>query len=147
MIAVAFVSVSRIQAQNLKPEQVEKMLDTKHFSFEPLTMIPQSGGTKQLTHGFSLKISGDSLNCYLPYFGQAYSASIGTNDAGFNFTSNQFDYSVVPKKKDSYQITIKVNNKTSNPIFNITVYNNGTAYVQANSNDKQTISYNGYLKQ
>lgn len=145
MIA-AMLCVASVKAQNLTSTQVKQKLDEKHFSFQPLTMIPQEGSTKHLTPGFSLKISGDSLNCYLPYFGQAYSAPIGTNDAGYNFTSTQFDYAVVSRKKELYQVKIKVKDKTSNPEFDITVYNNGTAYMQANSSNKQSITYNGYIK-
>lgn len=70
MIA-AIICVTSLKAQKLTSTEVKQMLNAKHFSFEPITMIPQAGATKQLTSEFFLKVSGDSLISYLPYFGRA----------------------------------------------------------------------------
>jgi len=102
---------------------------------------------KQLTPGYSLKVSGDSLVANLPYFGRAYSAPMNPADAGINFTSTNFDYKVAERKKGGYDISIRSKDKTYNADFALTVYDNGSAYLQVTSTDKQPISFNGYLKE
>jgi len=82
----------------------------------------------------------------LPYFGRAYTAPINPEDAGYDFTSTNFTYSVVPKKKGSYQITINTKDKINTVTFALTVFNNGKADLQVTSINREAISYSGYLK-
>jgi hypothetical protein len=109
-------------------------------------MNPQRGRQRYLTSEYFLRVAGDSLISALPYFGRAYTAPINPEDAGYNFTSTDFKYAVVPKKKGSYQVTINTKDKTNAVTFLLMVYNNGNAYLQITSVNKQAISFSGYLK-
>src|SRR5213075_2880222 len=109
----------------------------KHFEFEAETVKPAIGGIKQLTPGYTLKLSHDSLVSYLPYFGKAYSAPINPSDVGFDFTSSNLDYKASATKKGGYQVSIKSKDRIYNADFLLTVYDNGTAYLQVSSADRQ----------
>jgi len=122
------------------------LLDNKQFTFQPTNMLPLRGTLKQLDPVYFLKLRGDSLISYLPYFGRAYSAPLNPEDAGYNFTSTKFSYAVKAGKKNSYEITIATKDKTNNINIILTAYDNGSADLRVNSTDKQPISYNGYIR-
>lgn len=82
----------------------------------------------------------------MPYSGRAYTAPINPDDAGYDFTSSKSDYKIEPKKKGSYQISIKTKDNNTPVEFMLTVYSNKKAYLQVNSTNKQVISYSGYVK-
>jgi hypothetical protein len=48
----------------------------------------------------------DTINAYLPFYGKAYSIPYGSNEGGIKFTSTDFNYTLTPKKKGSWDITI-----------------------------------------
>jgi len=148
-ILAAFITAAfsqAVRAQNLTATQVQNLMNTKDYMFEAQTVTPERGGIKQLTPGYSLKVSGDSLVAYLPYFGRAYSAPLNPADAGIQFTSTNFDYKVAERTKGGYDVSIRSKDKTYNADFALTVYDNGSAYLQVTSTDKQLISFNGYIK-
>ncbi|MFT4153448.1 DUF4251 domain-containing protein [Parafilimonas sp.] len=126
---------------------VKSLLDSKRYSFIPQTMSPARGTMRPLTGGFSLDVKGDSLAVYLPYTGRAYSAPIDPSDAGYNFTSTNYDYAIKKGKKNRYEISMKIKDRFSGTEFYLTVFDNKSASLQASSNDKQSISYNGYIQQ
>ena len=118
----------------------------KRYSFVPQSMMPMKGKTRQINGGFSLDVKGDSLVVYLPYIGESYTAPIGSSEPGYNFTSTSYDYTVKEGKKNRYEVSIKVKDKFSGTEFNLTVFDNNSASLQATSNNKQGISYNGYIE-
>jgi len=145
LLFIMFSSVI-IHAQD-STRTMRTILDGKRYSFEPTSMTPMRGATRQINGGFSLDVKGDTLIVYLPYIGRAYSAPYGSSDAGYDFTSTSYEYTIKEGKKKSYEITIKVKDKPASTTFYITTYDNGSALVRANSSDKQDIAYNGYIKE
>jgi len=144
--AFAALFLNTVSAQNLTTAQVQNLVNSKHYVFEAQTVTPQRGGMRQLTPGYSLKIAGDSLISYLPYFGRAYTAPINPSDAGYDFVSTNIGYTITPKKKGSYQISIHTKDKVNATNFLLTVYNDGNAFLQVTSNDRQPIAFRGYIK-
>jgi hypothetical protein len=149
LIIAAFATLifNNTKAQNLTEKQVDSLVNSKHYTFKAERVNPQRGRQRYLTTEYFLRVAGDSLISALPYFGRAYTAPINPEDAGYNFTSTDFNYAVVPKKKGSYQVTINTKDKINAVTFVLTVYNNGNAYLQITSVNKQPISFNGYLKE
>lgn len=142
ILSITFLSYNYAKAQD---SSIKNSIQNKQFIFRPNNMIPASGRLRVLDYGYSLQVKNDSLIVNLPYFGKAYTAPINATDVGYNFTSTDFSYSISPLKKDSYNITIKTNDRVYNPTFAFTVFNNGNANLLVNSSDKQQISYNGSL--
>ena len=149
LIFAAFATLFslNVNAQKLTAKQVDSLINNKHFTFKADRMTPQRGGQRFLTSEYFLRVNSDSLISALPYFGRAYTAPVNPEDAGYNFTSTNFTYSVVPKKKGSYEVTINTKDKINTITFVLTVYNNGNAYLQVTNVNRQPISFSGYLKE
>jgi uncharacterized protein DUF4251 len=152
MIRTLFIAVlatlflNNLSAQKLTTAQVENLINTKHYSFVATTVNPLRGTQKFLTQNYFLKVANDSLVSQLPYFGVAYTAPVDPSDAGYDFTSTSFDYTVTPKKKGGYEVAIHTKDKMNTTDFALTIYSNGKAVLRASSTQKQPISYNGYIK-
>jgi len=129
-------------AQDSTKQTFKSIIDAKHYVFTPTSMTAKRG-TKQLNYSYLFQISGDTLKVYLPYAGRAYSAPIGSSDDTFDFTTTDFTYNVKAGKKKSYVISVQTKNQRSNTSFTLTVYDNGAAYLNANNNDRDPVSYNG----
>jgi len=91
-------------------------------------------------------VKPDTLVSYLPYYGRSFSAPVNTTDAALQFTSLNYDYSVKNKKKNRWDITIKPKDISRIRDLNLTVFDNGRASLRVNSNDRESITFDGYLK-
>src|SRR5688572_2849335 len=90
-LLIVFV-VTTAHAQD-KSSAIKSMLDNKRFVFKAQSASPTSMAVRQLTgDNYNLLISEDSLVSFLPYFGRAYTAPSPGANAGYNFTSKDFDY-------------------------------------------------------
>ncbi|MEP6467961.1 MAG: DUF4251 domain-containing protein [Parafilimonas sp.] len=147
LLALCFSGfAARTQAQD-SAKTIKAVLDAKQYTFVPLNITTGSGRLRQLTPDYFFKINGDTLKTYLPYFGRAYTAPINPSDAGFNFTTTDFIYTTSKGKRNSYIINVKTKDKVYNTEFTLTIYDNGNAYLRANSSNKQPVSYTGNVKE
>jgi len=131
-------------AQN-KESDIKKSVESKSFIFHAQTALPLSGSTRQLTSDYDLKVSENSITSYLPFFGRAYSVNYGSTNGGFEFTSTKFDYSSEPRKKGGWEISIKPKDVQDFKEFFLTLSSDGYGTLQAISNNRQAISFNGYI--
>lgn len=137
-----FITAARAQITNAKA-----LIDSQNFIFRAQSVTPQMGNLRQLNADYyTLRITKDAITSDLPYFGRAYSAPIDPTQGGLQFTSKQFDYNV-QDKKNKWEITIKTKDVNDASQMLLTIYDNGTAYLQVNSTNRQPISYNGVIEE
>lgn len=130
-----------------KNEKVAKQVEDQNYTFEAATMFPARGTMKSLTGGYSLKVSKDTVEAYLPFFGRAYRAPMSPDDSGIKFTSTKFEYSVEPAKKDGWNVTIKTKDVANEYVLNLYISSSGRSNLQVTSTDKEGISFSGNLKE
>lgn len=143
-LVVPVLLLATAQAQTNNPKA---LIDGQNFIFRAQSVTPQTGNLRQLNSDYyTLRITKDNVTSDLPYFGRAYSAPIDPTQGGMQFTSKQFDYNVAAKKR-KWEITIKTKDINDATQMFLTVYDNGTAYLQVNSTNRQPISYNGVIEE
>jgi hypothetical protein len=105
-------------------------------------------GTIQLTGAqYQVKITKDSVDAYLPYYGRAYTATMNPDDAGIKFKAKEFDYKAEKKKKGNWSVNIRPKNVKDSPTLNLSISENGYATLMVNSNNRQPISFYGYISE
>ncbi|WP_374949109.1 DUF4251 domain-containing protein [Mucilaginibacter sp.] len=161
LLKIAFVLIIALQIYNPASAQTKKQireaakvadvkgqLDTRNFTFQAQYMSPLGGGQRYLNTDYDVRVTKDSVIAFLPYFGVAYSGAGYNNneDNGIKFTSTKFDYQVEKKKNGISYIVIKPKDarSTNQLIFNISP--NGATNLAVISNNRQRISFDGYLK-
>ncbi len=131
-----------------KAEQIEKtkaLIESNAWQFDANTMLPTAGKSRTLSTNYNIKVEGEQLSSYLPYFGRAYRAEYGSTDSPLIFESGISDYTVEDGKKDSKVIKFKVSNKNDRLNYTLTVSENGSSTLFINSTDRQPISFHGEL--
>lgn len=138
--------VSSVSAFSQDEKEVKNMVASKQFVFVAQFAMPMSGKMVTLTSEYDLTISGDSAIAYLPYYGVAYSAPINPDQSGIKFASAQSNFSSSAAKKDGWDISLTPKDISTNPKLDLHVSSTGRATLQVMSNDRQEISFQGYIK-
>lgn len=138
---------SKKEKDSVKAQMTKSQVEAKSFVFQAQSASPMRGGRRNLTPGYTLLISNDTLVSDLPYFGRAYSAGYGTSDGGIKFTSTKFESTVKNRKKEGWEINVKPSDISNIEVLIITVHESGSASLQVKTRDRQPISFDGYIEE
>jgi hypothetical protein len=143
LIVLLVISFGMLQAQD--KAQIKSLIEAKRFVFKVQTVLPTSGSMRQTTGEYDVKLYGDSLISYLPYFGRAYTAPMPGESGGFNFTSTKFGYSIKEKKKGGWEIFLRPNDVRDVREYYLSISEKGYATLRVTSTNRQPISYSGVI--
>ncbi len=138
----------RVQAQSTdssKTATLQQMIESHNYAFKAQTAMPMAGRMIQLTSDYDLQVYPDKIIASLPYYGRAYSAPIDPSQGGIMFTSKDFNYTAAKKKKDRWEIAIRTKDQSTEQLMQLSIFSNGSASLQVNSTNRQSISFNGYV--
>lgn len=96
---------------------------------------------------YDLTIKKDSIVAYLPYYGRAYTSTMNPDDSGIKFKSKNFSYSNTKRKKGGWIISILTKDVKDNQRMTLNVSENGYATLNVTSNNRQPISFYGYISE
>lgn len=135
----------KIQADPpLDSTALKNMIDSQNFVFIARYVNPWNGRKRDLTTGYELSVSKDSLISYLPFFGRGYTAPISPSDVDFDFISTKFTYTVTPARR-GWNISIKTQDQTYLRELYFRIFDNANASLNVTSMDRSAISYDGYI--
>jgi hypothetical protein len=98
--------------------------------------------------GYFVKMDGDSITAYLPYFGERQMGGGYGSDAGIKFDGTARDIEITKdESKNSYEITFGSNDSTESYLFTIDVLNNLNTTVHVRSSHRNWIRYQGKAKE
>ena len=141
----SFCQDSKEEKRAKEEAVIKNLIDSQNFVFKAQTALPMGARSRQLTSDYDLVITKETVISYLPYFGRAYSSTPGA-PGGLEFTSKDFDYTIKENKKDNgWDIVIKPKDTQQARELFLTAFKNGSANLQVSSNDKQNISFTGYI--
>jgi hypothetical protein len=145
LLLAGTLGFSTVKAQETNEAVLKNLLTLKTFVFKAQSAWPLQGTVVQLTPGFDMKVMGDSINTYLPYFGRAYQAGYN-NGGGISFTSSKFEYHLKEKSKSGWELVIKPTDVRDINQLIYSVSTNGYATLQVTSNSRQAISFYGVIE-
>lgn len=106
------------------------------------------GGSQRflnLDYGYTVTLKNKNLIVDLPYFGRLFTPNFDQSKNNFNFTSKDITISKSQNKKGNWEYKIVTNDQPVKITINLDIYPNGKSYVNVNANDRQSISYDGYV--
>lgn len=112
-----------------------------------MNSLPNSNSARMLDldYGYTIVIKEKQLEVNLPYFGRLFNPSYDTTKNSYNFTSKDFTLNKVQNKKGNWVYTITPKDVNNVRIIYLEIFKNGNTYVSIDSNDRQAISYDGYI--
>ncbi len=135
---------SKKEKKEQKKEAVKKLIESENYKIDVNTAMPMHGRSIPLTSSYSLEIRNDSVISYLPYYGRAYSIPYGGGD-GLNFKAVLKEYSMEMDKKGNAVIEFIARNPEDRYEYRVKVFPNGSASIDVNMQNRQSISFQGEL--
>ncbi|WP_042722565.1 DUF4251 domain-containing protein [Flavobacterium sp. B17] len=147
---------------NMDPQAVTALINSQDFSFHAqranptnydvinvMTSMPNAPATRILDlsgSNYSVDVRPDKLEVVLPYFGRVFNPSYGDNSQNsYRFTSKDFTVNKSQNKKGTWIVRIKLNDTNRADEIIMEVTKSGRAFTSIRSNDRQPISYDGYI--
>lgn len=162
-----FISCSSSKTNTTAEEiaALEIIIKNKNFEIESNWAYPQNSRATQqvlnsglLQPGSSssavnlignsnfLRISGDSIKSYLPYYGERQmQVNYGGGDSAIQFDGLLEDYSVIKNKNNSYTISFQAKSKSEGFNCNIIIFPNLQSTIIFNGTSRSPISYTGIV--
>jgi hypothetical protein len=139
---------SKTQKKQNNYVKVLAVIESGKFEFVARKANPQGGRQIDLTTNPNyLRVRGNSGEAAMPYFGRAFSGGYGTS-GGIEFNGEFKEYNT-EKNDAKFKVVIVFNIKGENDTYKgtLTVTGVENASLSISSNNKQVISYYGYIKQ
>jgi hypothetical protein len=145
LLLVVSYSNGQKPENELSPD-VASMIQSHNFEFVAESANPMRGRSIFLSPGYTLNVKTDSLISFLPYYGRAYQATLDPASAGIKFTSTDFEYREKPRKKRGWDIQLKPKDVQNSPQLYLSISANGQASLRVTLIDRQSISFQGYIR-
>lgn len=152
--------ISCTSQTNIDPKITEEITASNQFTFMArranptnfdviniMNALPNNNSARMLDldYGYTIVIKEKELEVNLPYFGRLFNPSYDTSKNSYNFTSKDFTLNKIQNKKGNWVYTITPKDVSNIRVIYLEVFKNGKAYVSIDSNDRQAISYDGYV--
>jgi len=129
-----------------KALRIKEKIESFNFTFQANTVYPIRFKPIHLTTYYALKVSKDTVQAFLPYFGRAYSALLDPSDSGIEFLTTDFEYKVMEgNRSGNWSVVIKTNVKGRSLSLSLDAWENGKAQLIVNESDRQSISFDGII--
>ena len=131
--------------RQMTAQKIKDSLDNRTFKIDLNYVIPQRMRAHSLEYGYSIEVKGDSVDAFIPFFGEAYLVGIGTQDEGLKFKGLMSGYEVLPVKKNLYRVNILARKPLDEILYQIEVFENGVATLYVRSLNREDIRFNGEM--
>lgn len=163
IIAAGFflIAVNSCTTQtNIAPAKVTSLLQGSEFTFmaqranptnydviNVMNSLPTSSASQMLNldYGYIMEIKKNQVKLVLPYFGRMFNPGYDTTKNSFRVTSKDFSIDEKSGKRGSFVYTILPKDQQNIRKIILEVYKNGKSYLSIDANDRQPISYDGYI--
>lgn len=123
---------------------VAAAIASQHFKVSVDHMYPSRGVPRTLNYEYDLRVSGDTVRSFLPYFGRAYSIPYGGGRA-LIFTATLTSYKVEREKRDMTRVSMKITTSEDTYDYDLEVFDNGNTTIDITSTQREPISFNGEM--
>ena len=146
-IGVSCSTTQSIAEKRAKAEEISKKITDFKFLFKANYAYPLGYKSIYLSPYYDVKVSKDTIQAYLPYFGRAYVAPIHSDDSGIKFTSTKFEYKIT-NGKSSGNWFVEIKTQDTNRDFSLffDIWENGSARLEVTNPNRQPISFQGYIE-
>jgi hypothetical protein len=151
--AISLIGFTACGAQKTAAEKeaqaaaIRNAIEAFEFRFDATRALPTSFRTVNLTPAFNVRVSPDTVQVYLPFYGRAFRAPINPSEGPYDFTSTDFDYTVSSGRRAGNRLVqIVFNDLNRSVIFNFDIWENGSASLNIRDIDRQSISFQGNIE-
>lgn len=149
-IGLLFSGCGASQSATEKAQQAQflsEQIKSFNFEFVATYAYPQNFRPINLSSPYDVKVSPDTVQAYLPYYGRAFSAPMDPSEGGIKFTSTDFKYEIEKGRKAGNWIIKIITADTNRPFeLNFNLWDNGIGSLNVQDRDRQSISFQGSVE-
>lgn len=147
-ITLFFVNCKTSESVSHEEEiaEITNKIDSANYIFHPQTALPMRGRAVDLNYDFSLKVTPDTINSYLPYFGRAFTAPVSSTEGGITFVSTDFDYKISDEKKGTWDVVIETKDTPQRYKLFLKIGNTGYTTLTVQENNREPITFYGKIE-
>ena len=129
-------------------KKLQEQVETQNYRFVANYAIPRGNfQPRYLTSEYDLKISKDTVEAFLPYYGVAYEAPVDLTGGGIKFTSKDFDYVLNHgKRPGNWIVNIRIKDQRREIILTLNIWENGDADLNVMNTSRQSIFFRGKIE-
>lgn len=129
----------------VKAAAIRTQIDNRDFTINATRITPNRMSPETLVHPYNLRIKGDSVFSYLPYFGRSYAPVVGTPE-GLIFDARITDFKIKEGRRGSTDISFSTRTFEDYYNFRISVFPNGNSSIDVYPGQKEAVSFDGEFR-
>lgn len=124
---------------------IDNAVRTKSFTIDITRIFPVAFPSRETLNEYQITFDGDKVTCRLPYIGGSRTAAFGNDDISIVLEKQKVLYTDDFSDADEgeYRFLFKANSGRDAWKFTIQIYDNGSAFIGCDSNNKDNIRYSG----
>ena len=127
--------------------EVSRRVNDFDFTFKATYAYPTGFKSIYLSPSYDVKVSPDTVQAYLPYYGRTYVAPMNPNEGGIKFTSTDFEYRVIPgKRKGNWQVNVRTRDTGREIFLYFDIWENGSTRLSVTDTNRQPIAFQGDIE-
>jgi hypothetical protein len=131
----------RLIRQEREAQMLIQGIESGHYRINIDRMIPLRGQSKHVD-AYSVRVKGDHIVSYLPYFGRAWDLPYGGGH-GLNFEAD-IQESVVYREADgSYTVRLLIKTDEDTHVYTFQIFTSGKATLLVQSKNREPINFYG----
>lgn len=156
-----FILIGCAPQYSIDSKLVESLISNQKFTFvakranpantDVINILNSYPGTNsnrilELDNGYEMVFRDKEIEAVLPYFGRKFNSTIGNNSEGYRFTTKEYSLKTDKKSNGNYILSFVPKDISHVRNVYLEVFKNGNAWLSIDSNDRQPISYDGYIQ-
>jgi hypothetical protein len=141
--AAASCSGTKKVTSTISKEAITEAINKNEWVFTANYVQPQTGRSRSINGPYTVTYSANKFIVYLPYFGRAYAATIGSTQGPLDFTSSDFDISKDQTKEGQWTLVLKPKDYREVQTMTFTFFDNGSANLAVILTNRSPISFSG----
>jgi CRISPR/Cas system-associated endoribonuclease Cas2 len=129
-------------------KEVAKCITDKKIYIEVYKIFPQGDSPKIVSGSYTVRLSHDSLTCYLPYYGSSKTPVFGGQNQAIEANKQLVQSnSSYDQTSESHIIIFSLKNENTMEKWNckIQIFNNKVTYIALDTPSKSNITYTGEI--
>lgn len=143
LLSIFFIACSSgKRVSSSSPAEITQAINNNQWVFSADYAMPSYGRSRNLTYGYNVICSNDSLIASLPYFGKLNSPAGAMSGNPLDFKSANIKLNKEQRKDGGWLVTIKPNtNEVQSMSF--TFFDNGSAQLNVIMTNRSGINFSG----
>jgi len=146
VIALFLMQSCGSSADATKIAETTELIESREFEIEHDWLSPLGGGQINLMGNPNfIRFKNDSVNLFLPFFGQRFSGGGYNNQGGIVYEGPLKDFEIIDGDKNTRIIKFRTKQNSETLDFSINIYPEGNVTTRVNSTERSFISYQGEI--